>query len=272
MKRDTEKKITLEDLLRLKRSERPAAEFWAAFEAQIRTKQLSAIVSRRPWWDRFSRGFAVVGRHQLSLGAAAAFAMAFAGFRYLSGHPEPVTTAPEGAAAPVAAVVAAPAHVQADAVTKAGPREELALATRVPPPAPQPVVDATASHMTQAPLAVASDAATKSPFVEGIAIKLAEFREPMPDFARPSVFGSDREFEQSIAPSRQAASEPLARMDPAAERRARLLAPAFPAYSSGTAGSVAGDWMRQRASSDERMYESMDRASNDDRMLVGFRF
>jgi hypothetical protein len=56
-------------------------------------------------------------------------------------------------------------------------------------------------------------------------------------------------------------------MDPAAERRARLLAPAL-----GTTRAVVSDWMRQRASSDERMYESMDRGSNDDRMLVGFRF
>jgi hypothetical protein len=272
MKRDTENKMTLEDLLRLKRAERPAAEFWAAFEAEIRTKQLSAIVSRRPWWDRFSGIFAVVTRHQLSFGAAAAFAMAFAAFRYVSGHPEPVRAPRAAPSAPVAAVAVAPVQIKAEVVTTVAPSEELAAATRVSVPVAQQVVNATASHMTQAPVTLVADTATKSPFVEGIAIKLAEFREPMPDFARPSVFGSDREFEQTVTPSRQVVSEPLARMDPAAERRARLLAPALPAYSSGTSGSFAGDWMRQRASSDDRMYESMDRGSNDDRMLVGFRF
>jgi len=83
MKRDTEQKITVEDLIRLKRAERPPAEFWATFESEIRAKQLSAIVSRRPWWDGFSRVFAVVNRHQLSFGAAAAVAMAFVGLRYM---------------------------------------------------------------------------------------------------------------------------------------------------------------------------------------------
>src|SRR5271168_5255876 len=90
MKRDTERKITVEDLLRLKRAERPQDEFWATFEAEIRSKQLSAIVSRRPWWDRFSWILAAVSRRQLSLGSAAAVALAFAGYRYVGAHQEAV--------------------------------------------------------------------------------------------------------------------------------------------------------------------------------------
>src|SRR5580692_10765555 len=86
MKRDTERKITVEDLLRFKRAERPTDEFWATFEAEIRTKQLSAIVSRRPWWDRFSWVSGAVSRHQLSIGSAAAIALAFAGYRYVGSH------------------------------------------------------------------------------------------------------------------------------------------------------------------------------------------
>src|ERR1700689_2371884 len=74
MKEDTERKVTVEALLRLKRAEGPPAEFWASFESQIRTKQLSAIVSKRPWWDRYSRVFAGFSRHQVSFGAAAALA------------------------------------------------------------------------------------------------------------------------------------------------------------------------------------------------------
>jgi len=140
--------------------------------------------------------------------------------------------------------------------------------------APAPLTEATASssHQAQESAAIAPDSLSKSPFADTVAIKLADFREPASDYARPSVFGSDREFEQPLAPAHQPASEPLARMDPAAERRARLLAPALPAFSSGSPASLAGDWMRQRASSDDRMYESMDRGSGDDRVLVGFRF
>jgi hypothetical protein len=274
MKRDTEQKITIEDLLSLKRAERPPAEFWATFESQIRTKQLSAIVSRRPWWDRFSRILGIVNRHQLSFGAAAAFAMAFAGFRYVNSHPGTAKAFPMSAPAPVAVAVieAVPAPAAPLVVSAGAPSIEIAMESRESTPAPQPVVKATASHLTQTPVTIASDSLSKSPFVDGIAIKLADFREPVSEYARPSVFGSDREFEQSVAPAHTAVSDPLARMDPAAERRSRLLAPALPAFSSGGSGALAGDWMRQRALSDDRMYESMDRGSSDDRMLVGFRF
>jgi hypothetical protein len=278
MKRDTERKITVEDLLRFKRAERPPEEFWATFEAEIRTKQLSAIVSRRPWWDRFSWVSAALSRHQLSIGSAAAIALAFAGYRYV-GAPREAVAAPQVALAkPVAvthAVVAAAPAVEAPVPVAppqigrtAAARESVEVAADDAAPAPGPVVISTASHITQAPAAAAADGATRAPFADGIAITLADFREPASDYARPAVFGSDREFERSIAPAHQSLSqEPLATMDPAAERRARLLAPAL-----GSAREVVSDWMRQRASSDDRMYESMDRGSNDDRMLVGFRF
>jgi len=44
-------KITLEDLLRLKRAERPAPEFWPAFEQQLKQRQLAAAIhEKRPRW------------------------------------------------------------------------------------------------------------------------------------------------------------------------------------------------------------------------------
>jgi len=277
MKRDTERKITIEDLLRLKRAERPPDDFWATFEAEIRSKQLSAIVSRRPWWDRFSWILGAVSRRQLSLGSAAAVALAFAGYRYVGAHQEAVASPQAVVAKPVASAMAvaaptpsaaAPASAAPQLARAAAPREDAELAAEEAAPAAGPVVISTASHITQAPAAAAADGATRAPFADGIAVTLADFREPSSDFARPAIFGSDREFETSIAPAHQPLSqEPLATMDPAAERRARLLAPAF-----GTTRTVMSDWMRQRASSDDRMYESMDRGSNDDRMLVGFRF
>jgi hypothetical protein len=272
MKRDTERKITVEDLLRLKRAERPPAEFWATFESEIRAKQLSAIVSKRPWWDGFSRVFAVINRHQVAFGSAAALALAFAGFRYMDSQPAAVAApqatrvVPKAAAVAVAAV---PAPVAPAVVRAAASREDVEHAADESPPAPKPVVTTTASHITQAPAAAASS--TRAPFADSIAVTLADFRAPVSDYVKPEVFGSDREFE-TPAPAHQPLSDPLATMDPAAERRARLLAPALPAYNSGSQRALAGDWMRQRASSDDRMYESMDRGSNDDRMLVGFRF
>jgi hypothetical protein len=78
--------VTLEDLLRLKRAERPAAEFWNEFDRELRTKQLSALMAKRPWWQTIRVGglFARLGQHRVPLGAAAAFALTFLAIR--DGH------------------------------------------------------------------------------------------------------------------------------------------------------------------------------------------
>jgi len=41
---------TLEDLLRLKRAERPAPEFWAAFDEQLKQRQLAAAIQEKRTW------------------------------------------------------------------------------------------------------------------------------------------------------------------------------------------------------------------------------
>lgn len=65
-------KVTVEDLLRLKRAERPAAEFWAHFERELRQKQLTALLEKRPWWRDLPQ---ILGRRAyLPLGAAAILA------------------------------------------------------------------------------------------------------------------------------------------------------------------------------------------------------
>ena len=46
MKSDHQKPVSLEDLLRLKRAERPAPEFWVQFERELRAKQLAALVTQ----------------------------------------------------------------------------------------------------------------------------------------------------------------------------------------------------------------------------------
>src|SRR5208283_4018577 len=105
MKRDMDRKITVEDLLRFKRAELPPAEFWAKFESEMRAKQLAAIVSRRPWWVGASRIFPFVYRRQLVLGMAAAIALTWAGVRYLGGPSEVVQSAPARFPEPASAFV-----------------------------------------------------------------------------------------------------------------------------------------------------------------------
>ncbi len=271
MKRDAERKVTLEELLRFKRAERPPAEFWAKFESEMRAKQLAAIVGKRPWWVGASGIFSLITRHQVYFGAAAALALAWAGVRFAGGPPEMARSTPARFAEPATTTAAVPAQVVPAEIPASAPqatRFEIGGATTETAQVQRPVAVAAVPHVTQLP--AETPAAARVSFGDGVSITLADFRETPPDVARRDVFGSDREFEPAAATD-QPVSEPLARMDPSAERRARLLAPAFPAYSSGTSQAVASDWMRSRASND-RIYESMDPYGSSDRAVAGFRF
>lgn len=75
-------KITFEDLLRLKRAERPPAEFWARFDRELHARQLAALLEKRPWWVSTARRVARFS--SLPLGAGAALALAFVAVREYS--------------------------------------------------------------------------------------------------------------------------------------------------------------------------------------------
>ena len=71
--------VTIEDLLRLKRAERPAPEFWTRFEQDLRAKQLAAIIEKRPWWIAFRlpRVARTWSKLQMPMGATAVLALSF---------------------------------------------------------------------------------------------------------------------------------------------------------------------------------------------------
>ena len=99
--------ITIEDLLRLKRAERPTAEFWPEWDRQLRTKQLAAILDKRPWWrDALPRLGLALGRYHLPLGATAILALTILTVReYRPVNPElspPVATSVARVGAPSA--------------------------------------------------------------------------------------------------------------------------------------------------------------------------
>lgn len=66
-------KLTLEDLLRLKRTEKPDPEFWVNFEQELRQKQLTALVQKRRWWHEMP----VLLNRRLYMPAGAAAIVAF---------------------------------------------------------------------------------------------------------------------------------------------------------------------------------------------------
>lgn len=72
-------KPTLEELLQLKRGERPDAQFWAGFERELRQKQLTALVEKPRWWHALG---GLRRRVYLPAGAAAMVAFALVGIRY----------------------------------------------------------------------------------------------------------------------------------------------------------------------------------------------
>ena len=77
---DPRSPVTLEQLLQLKRAERPDAEFWTKFDAELRQKQLAALVQRRSWWQELPHLFA--RRAYLPIGAAAVLTFTLVSVRY----------------------------------------------------------------------------------------------------------------------------------------------------------------------------------------------
>jgi hypothetical protein len=272
MKRDTKRKITVEDLLSLKKAERPPVEFWARFESEMRAKQLSAIVGKRSWRDGLPRIFAAFYRHQVPVGAFAALALTWATIHYSSEplvavRAVPVATAASRPAALVS-IHSAPVVQLSEHMVQA-PTQTLAAA---PEAAPARVVAASLPRASEAPAAESADFPTRTQFSDMVAASLADFRQAQPELAKRDIFSSDREFETTVESMRQPAADPLTRVDPVSEeRRARLLTTSLPAYASSSPASLASERVKERVSND-RMYESMDPYESSSRMSLEIKF
>jgi hypothetical protein len=269
MNQEKNRKITVEDLLSLKKAERPPAEFWASFESEMRAKQLAVIVGRRSWWDGVLRVFAVVYRHHLPFGAVATLALTWVGVHYMEVSSDTPQAAPAAVVLPRAA-----AHIPVAVASVVGPALQPRAAAQigVRETAQAPAIAAGASHVVQAPTADPAEAPSRTAFSYVDGVSLADFRETQPEFSKRGVFSSDREFETTVVSMRQAAAdtEPLARLDPASEeRRARLLGTALPTYASSASSPRTVESQRIK---DDRMYESMDPYGSNGGMSLEFKF
>ena len=65
--------VNLEDLLRLKRSERPSDQFWNEFDRELHQRMLQTLVKKDPWYLQVMRGLS--GRVLQSTAVAAAAAV-----------------------------------------------------------------------------------------------------------------------------------------------------------------------------------------------------
>jgi hypothetical protein len=176
-------KVSLEELLRLKRAERPSQEFWQNFEREMRQKQLTALVKKRHWWHNMP---VLLGRRvYIPAGAAAAVAFSLVSLRFLS--PQSVAEA-EDNASPLVAVAepkieVLPVTVVAGLSTREEEsyRVEPTVASAEPAPVRSQVSD-------ESPVMVASSDMT-TPSSRSIAANLARLEQSEPELIH-SVMGS----------------------------------------------------------------------------------
>lgn len=263
--RRSQPQVTLEDLLRLKRAERPPAEFWTQFDRDMRVKQLAAIVEPRPWWAPLIRVGARVSRYQLPVGATAILALTLV---TVSQYRLPQNEASFGPAVEntldampgpaVALPVPAHANDQAVAVTaEATPEavETIMAATEQPR-----TLDALPAQAVSQPLVAERREVKRSEFsasARSIEANLAAVKANEPELARlmDSMPGLGS---RAVAAAPVPAVDPLAHMQsPSESRRARLLASVLPTstYSSDRRTTARVD----RDLTDERLYESVSR-------------
>ena len=68
-----EKEVKVEDLLRLKRAERPREVFWNTFDRELHQRMLQTLVKKDPWHVQVLRGVSGRIAQTAAVGAAAAF-------------------------------------------------------------------------------------------------------------------------------------------------------------------------------------------------------
>lgn len=261
-------KVTVEDLLRLKRAERPAPEFWVDFERSLRAKQLAALVQKRPWWKTWS-GFS---RWSIPVGAAAALTVTF------------VTFSSRTASSRVPIAQADSVRVAVDAPTPVIPAvvAQVESAPAISAEAPEPISETAVarveptSHVTPEasdPAVPAGHLASVTEQVAGIAID-ADGDVPAARFAAtgasaPKSFTFDRavlaQTDESLRSNRTSSVEPLAQMStPRDARRARLLAftssvdTRTPQYSNST-GVIRSRERIATHLNEEALYDSIRR-------------
>ena len=241
-------KVTLEDLLQIKRAERPAAEFWPRFEQELRAKQLAAIVETRPWWRSWTARKALV-RVCVPLGATALVAMTFGSFRVAAVKPATGT--------PVSGMVAVQAPLTSDSV--------VALESNVRPAiaAISPVTEVVSDASDSLPLtavnqtvASTSLASTEQVFASSTATVKAAGQ------ALAQLVGLGEIGNSQSGKMRAALVEPLTQVaTPRDNRRTRLLAysVAFDPHAADSSDSIRSRERITHRISDEAIYDSITR-------------
>jgi hypothetical protein len=213
--------ITIEDLLRLKRAERPSPEFWSRFEKELHQKQLAALVQRRSWWQNLPQ--LLSRRAYLPVGATAVLAFTLISVRYTTSGTtarleDPIeTTAPAARHVPLAtvatpvAVAAVPAReVQAPSIDD---RTAVAANTTLSEQLPEHAI-----HLAPWSAPMQPD----TPSARTIAATIATLEQTQPELANVVMGGrvpSGNHVEEAVSRTAE-----LATVAAVASKRGRLLA------------------------------------------------
>lgn len=265
-------RVTLEDLLHLKRAERPPEAFWAEFDKELRTRQLAAAVEQRRWWFSLPRVFVGFSRYQMPMGAAAVLAVTFLTLRE---YREPGIEL----AIPAAAELAADdTSSQIDPNFVLAERDPVSVESRETlahdATAAEPAATRTVVSREMAPLVpwgpAESSTDIMSPSARSIAANLAAATEAQPEWG--NLLGAKV---ASLTAKIGARSEPLAQVSsPNDMRRERLFAYNAQPVAMVTTGEDRATPGRERLStrlSDEQLYESVRRMSGSgDRLTLKF--
>lgn len=269
--------VSLEQLLRVKRAERPAPEFWQQFERELRVKQLAAIVEPRPWWAPFIRLSTRVARYQLPVGATAILALTFLTVREyrlpetdtayaptvvqtkVDTMPGPAVTAPVSAKSEPVVATAQPSPTTL--VEKVGSSREMASATSSAG-STSPVQVTGMVAMLGGGNGLTSAQADDSPAARAIAANLAAVRARAPELVQmmEQVSGVMNIINP---PEHRQVDEPLTRVQAPTENRrtARLISTALPTarFASGEVGDPVSMDRINRRLTEERLYDSVSR-------------
>jgi hypothetical protein len=263
--------VTLEDLLRLKRAERPPTEFWSQFDRELRAKQLSALVEKRPWWRTVPRVFGGLSRYHLPLGATAILALTVVTVREYHSIPAPAASenlagAEVRATASIAparqvAAIAASAPVQ-DGFAAGSAENEAPAEVKAPAPAIAQIP--AVNHLDQllpalGVMPASEDDQPLTPTARFVAANLALAKALEPAVAQ-NLLGASHGFESRALPARTPVVEPLAQMaSPSDVRRSRLLSATALSASLNSTAPARPIESHARRLSDDQLYDTISR-------------
>lgn len=269
--RRTRPQVTVEDLFRLKRAERPPAAFWQEFERELHVKQLAAIVEPRPWWAPLIRFHARFARYQLPVGATAILALTLVTVRE---YRLPEAEASFAPATPVARLDAMPGP----AVELAAQDEaELAAASAAAASANEAATETSRGESFPDGLSQRLSmlggaeviAAVDTPSARSIAANLAAVKASEPELARYLDHIAGLEARSQV--NRSPAVDPMVNMQsPSDARRARVLSTALPVAASSAADVSERRYQPRlgRDLTDERLYERVSRIDLEGKRLA----